>query len=75
MVIPAGFAVGTMTVSVFPAKSTAEPSARPASTSVFGFVWSADRKTSAGAPCSIWVRRVEEASVAIVSVTPGAAVV
>jgi len=72
--IPAGFAAGTMTVSRFPAKSTSVPSARPPSTSAFGFDWSAERKASAGAPCSIWVRSVDEASVAMVRVTLGATV-
>ena len=36
-----------------------------------GFVVSADRKTSAGAPCSIFVSRAAEESVEITSVTPG----
>ena len=71
--IPAGLAVGTMTVSMLPAKSTGAPSARPLSTSFFGFVVSADRKTSAGAPCSIWVSRADDESVEIVSVVPGLA--
>ena len=71
--IPAGFAVGTMTVSMLPAKSTAAPAARPLSTSFFGFVVSADRKTSAGAPCSIWVSSADDESVEIVRVVPGLA--
>ena len=69
--IPAGFAVGTMIVSLLPAKVTAAPAARPLSTSFFGFAVSADRKTSAGAPCSIWVSRADDESVEIVRVEPG----
>ncbi len=72
--IPAGLAVGTMIVNLLPAKVTAAPSARPASTSFFGFVVSADRKTSAGAPCSIWVSRADDESVERVTVVPGFAV-
>jgi hypothetical protein len=49
--MPAGLSDGTMIVSLLPAKVTAAPSARPASTSFFGFVVSADRKSSAVAPC------------------------
>jgi len=45
--------------------------ARPLSTSFFGLVVSAERKTSAGAPCSIWVSRAAEESVEIVSLEPG----
>ena len=58
-------------VSLLPANVTAAPSASPASTSFFGLVVSADRKTSAGAPCSIWVSSAEDESVEIVSVVPG----
>src|SRR4051812_42290890 len=48
----------------------AEADANPRSTNFCGFVVSADRKTSAGAPCSIFVSREAEESVEIVSVTP-----
>ena len=41
--------------------------------SVWGFFVSAERKTSAGAPCSIWVSSVADESVEIVSVVPGLA--
>ena len=73
-VMPAGLLVGTTIVSLLPAKVTAAPSARPLSTSFFGFVVSADRKTSAGAPCSICVSRAADESVEIVSLVPGFAV-
>src|SRR5580765_83466 len=72
--IPAGFAVGTMIVSLLPANVVAAPAARPLSTSFFGLVVSAERNTSAGAPCSIWVSSVADESVEIVSVVPGLAV-
>ncbi len=71
VLIPAGFVVGAMTVSLLPAKVTAAPAARPLSTSFFELVVSADRKTSAGAPCSIWVSSVADESVEIVIVVPG----
>src|SRR3954451_20715813 len=67
----AGLAVGTITVSRFVAKGTAVPLASPLSTSFWGFAVSADRKTSAGAPCSIWVSSAADESVDVVSVTPG----
>ena len=72
--ILAGLSDGTMTVSLLPAKVTAAPSARPASTSFFGFVVSAERNTSAGAPCSIWVSSADDESVETVTVVPGWAV-
>src|SRR3954447_16162084 len=68
---PAGLAVGTTIASLFPANGTAAPVASPLSTSFVGFDVSADRKTSAGAPCSIWVTSVADESVEIVSVVPG----
>ena len=71
VVIPAGLSVGTMIVSLLPANVTGSPAARPLSTSFFGFVVSADRKTSAGAPCSICVSSADDESVEIVSVVPG----
>ena len=71
--MPAGLAVGTTIVSLLAANGTGSPSARPLSTSFFGFVVSADRKTSAGAPCSIWVSSADEESVEIVRVVPGVA--
>jgi len=67
-------AVGTITVSLLPAKLMAAPAERPLSTSFFGLVVSAERKTSAGAPCSIWVSSAAEESVEIVSLEPGYAV-
>src|SRR5262245_27783313 len=70
-VILAGFADGTITVRRFPAKSFMAPSARPLSTNFFGLVVSAERKMSAGAPCSIWVSSAADESVEIVSVEPG----
>ena len=70
-VMPAGLAVGTTIVSLLPANGTAAPSARPLSTSFCGFVASAERKTSAGAPCSIWVSRADDESVETVRVVPG----
>ena len=73
-VMPAGLAVGTTIVSLLPANGTRSPAASPLSTSFCGFVVSADRKTSAGAPCSICVSRADEASVETVSVVPGFAV-
>ena len=71
---PPGFAVGTMTVSLLPAKGTASPAARPLSTSFFGLVVSAERKTSAGAPCSILVSSADDESVETLMVVPGLAV-
>ena len=68
---PPGLSVGVTTVSLLPAKTVGVPLAKPPSTSFFGFVVSADRKTSAGAPCSIWVSRADELSVETVSVVPG----
>ena len=74
LAMPAGLAVGTITVSRLPAKFSGGPAARPLVTSFAGFVVSADRNTSAGAPCSIWVSRVVDESVEIVIVRPGLAV-
>jgi hypothetical protein len=54
-------AAGTMTVSWLHAKTTASMAA-PLSSSVTTFAMSADAKTSAGAPCSIWARNAEDAS-------------
>ena len=71
--MPAGLPFGTMIVSLLPAKSTASPAAKPPSTSFLGFVVSADRKTSAGAPCSIWVSSADDESVETVIVEPGLA--
>src|SRR5207344_276480 len=68
-----GFPMGTITVSLLSAKLTAGPVVRPLSTSFLGLVVSADRKTSAGAPCSILVSRAADESVEMVSVTPGLA--
>ena len=68
--IPAGFPIGTITVSLFVANVTAGPAARPLSTSFCGLVVSADRKTSAGAACSILVSSADEESVVIVSFAP-----
>ena len=70
---PPGLSVGVITVSLLPANTTGSPLAKPPSTSFCGFVLSADRKTSAGAPCSICVSSVDEESVEIVSVVPGLA--
>ena len=67
----AGLPFGTMIVSLLPAKSIGLPEANPPSTSFFGFVESADRKTSAGAPCSIWVSSADDESVETVIVEPG----
>src|SRR3954470_17520643 len=74
VVSPAGLAIGTMMVSLLAANGIAGPLANPPSMSFFGFVVSADRNTSAGAPCSICVSRADEESVEIVSVVPGLAV-
>ena len=67
-------AVGTITVSRLPANLTGAPLAWFLVISFWGLVVSADRKTSAGAPCSIWVSRADDESVEIVSVVPGLAV-
>src|SRR5439155_18528469 len=69
--ILAGLAAGTTMVRTFPANATGLPSARPLAASLFGFDVSADRKTSAGAPCSIWVSRAADESVEIVNTEPG----
>ena len=70
-VMPAGLPFGTMIVSLLPAKSIGRPMRNPPSTSFLGFVVSADRKTSAGAPCSIWVSSADDESVETVIVEPG----
>ena len=66
----AGFAVGTMTVRRLPANLVRALPARPLSTSFWGLAVSAERKTSAGAPCSIWVSSADDESVEMVSVVP-----
>ncbi len=71
VLILAGFAIGTITVRMFFAKFTGGPVVRPLSASFWGFVVSADRKTLAGAPCSILVSSAEDASVDMTRVTPG----
>ncbi len=60
-----------MIVSLFVANATASPPAKPPSTSLAGCAVSADRKTSAGAPCSICVASVDDESVDDFSVVPG----
>jgi hypothetical protein len=60
-----------MTVSRLPANLVTSPDARPLSTRLWGFLVSAERNTSAGAPCSIFVASAVELSVEIVSVVPG----
>ena len=70
-VIAAGLAVGTMTVSLLPANTVIEPEARLLSSSFWGFAVSAERNTSAGAPCSILVSSAADESVEMVSVMPG----
>jgi hypothetical protein len=62
-----------MIVSLLPAKITIEPVAKPPSMSFCGFVVSADRRTSDGAPCSTLVASAEDESVERVSVVPGLA--
>ena len=69
--MPPGLSAGTMIVRRFVAMTTAPPLANPPSTSLAGCVVSADRKTSAGAPCSICVASVDDESVDNVSVVPG----
>ena len=69
--IPAGLSVGTMTVSLLPANGIASPLAKPPSTSFCGLAVSADRNTSAGAPCSICVSSADDESVEIVRSVPG----
>src|SRR5512143_866129 len=69
--ISAGLADGVMTVSRFPANGTTDPAARPRSTSVWGLLVSADRNTSAGAPCSILVASAVDESVEMITVVPG----
>ncbi len=69
--MPAGLAAGTMTVSRLPANFTTAPDARPVSTSFCGLAVSADRNTSTGAPCSIFVSSAEDESIEMVSVVPG----
>src|SRR5687767_3309722 len=71
VVTPAGLAVGTMIVNLFAANVTGSPWARPSSTSFWGLVVSAARKTSAGAPCSIWVASAADESVEMVRTAPG----
>src|SRR5439155_2212785 len=70
-VLCAGLSAGTTIVRTFPANETGLPSASPLPTSPFGFDVSADRKTSAGAPCSIWVSRAADESVESVRTEPG----
>ena len=70
---PPGLSVGVITVSLLPANTIGSPLANPPSTSFCGLVVSADRNTSAGAPCSIWVSSADDESVEIVSVVPGLA--
>src|SRR5262245_61983629 len=55
LAMSAGLPAGTMIVSWLQAKATGSP-VRPASRSVWTLA------TSAGAPCSIWVRRAEDES-------------
>jgi hypothetical protein len=66
--------MGTMIVRRFLAKTTGAADAKPPSTNFCGFVVSAERKTSAGAPCSICVSRADDESVENVIVVPGCAV-
>src|SRR3954468_19944293 len=66
--------VGTMIVSLLRANATGAAAVRPLSTSFWGLFVSADRKTSAGAPCSICVSSVADESVEIVSFVPAFAV-
>src|SRR4029079_191509 len=73
VVMPAGLAVGTITVRLLPAKAVVGPVVRPAVTRASGFLVSADRKTSAGAPFWIWVARAADESVEMVSRMPGTA--
>ena len=56
-----------------PANFVTGPIASPASTSFSGFVRSAERNTSAGAPCSICVRRAADESRATVKANAGVA--
>ena len=72
--MPAGLSAGTMITRWLPANGVTPPAASPASTSFCGLAVSADRNTSAGAPCSILVSRAADESVETVSVTPGVAV-
>src|SRR3954451_10196849 len=69
--IPAGLSAGTTMVRMFPANATAAPSARPLSVSFFGFDVSAERNTSAGAPCPICVSSAADESVEIVRIDRG----
>ncbi len=71
LAIPAGFDAGTMTVRRLVANFVTGATAKPSSTSDCGFFVSAERKTSAGAPCSIFVASAVDESVEIVSVAPG----
>src|SRR3974377_1893609 len=73
--MPAGFAVGTMTVRRLPANFVGAPEARPLSTSFWGFDVSAERNTSTGAPCSIFVSSADDESVDTVNDVPGWAAV
>ncbi len=69
--IPAGLSLGTMIVRRLPANGVMSPDANPPSTSFCGLVVSADRNTSAGAPCSIFVSSADDESVDTVRVVPG----
>jgi hypothetical protein len=62
-----------MTVRRLPANLVRAPAASPLSTSFWGLAVSADRNTSAGAPCSILVSSAEDESVDIVIAVPGLA--
>src|SRR4051794_23434868 len=68
--IPAGSSLGVMITRWLPANGVTSPLANPPPTSFLGFVVSADRKTSAGAPCSIFVSRADDESVETVRVVP-----
>src|SRR4051794_34657669 len=69
----AGLSFGAISVRWFAANPSAGPAVRPLSTSFWAFVVSADRKTSAGAPCSILISSADDASVETTRLVPGLA--
>src|SRR2546426_227977 len=66
-----GLSAGITIVRTLPANATVGPSASDLSVRFLGFDVSADRKTSAGALCSIWVSRAADESVEILNTEPG----
>ena len=55
-----GLAFGTISTSRLRANTEAVPASSPLSPTTLIWVWLALAKTSAGAPCTIWVARVSE---------------